>query len=333
MLPRSKRLLLCSIVLGVVNAVDIPTRQALIVDLVDHPEDLGNAIALNSSMMNGARLIGPALAGLVISVVGEGLCFLLNGLSYLAVLAALAAMRLPPRPHAPRQRPVLAEAMAGVRYAWGCMPIRAILLLVSMVSLFGLPYQVLMPVFATQILHGDAHTLGMLTAAAGIGAVLGALYMASRDSLQGLSRVLAWSTGLFSLGLIGFSCTQHIGAAVLALVGTGGGMMMLTTASNTALQTLVEDDKRGRVMSLYTMAFMGLAPVGSALAGSVAMQLGTPQTVRLGGVCCLIGALVFVRHLPALQAVVQPVYANRAFIQAATLRTQTVINACIHVHH
>src|SRR6266446_86690 len=158
---------------------------------------LGIAIALNSSMINGARLIGPALAGFVIAVVGEGICFLLNGLSYLAVLTALGAMRLPPRPHAPPRRPVLAEAYAGVRYAWGCAPIRAILLLVGLVSLLGLPYQVLMPVFATEILHGDAHTLGMLTAASGVGAIIGALYMASRDSVRGLSRVLAWSTGLF----------------------------------------------------------------------------------------------------------------------------------------
>jgi MFS family permease len=268
----------------------------------------------------------------VIAMVGEGLCFLLNGLSYLAVLAALAAMRLPPHPRAPLRRPVLTETIDGMRYAWSCTPIRAILLLVSVVSLFGLPYQVLMPVFATEILHGNAHTLGMLTAAAGIGAVLGALYMASRDSVQGLDRLLVWSTGLFSLGLIGFSYTQQM-VAVLALVATGGGMMMLTTASNTALQTLVEDDKRGRVMSLYTMAFMGMAPVGSALAGSVAMQLGAPQTVRLGGVCCLIGALVFARHLPALRTVVRPVYAKLGFIRAATLRTQTVIDVCIHVHH
>src|SRR5712692_5110897 len=184
-------LLLCSILLGVVNAVDIPTRQALIVDLVAQPEDLGNAIALNSSMINGARLIGPALAGFVIAVVGEGLCFLLNGLSYLAVLTALGAMRLPPRPPAPPRLPVLAEAAAGVRYAWGCAPIRAILLLVGVVSLLGLPYQVLMPVFATEILHGNAHTLGVLTAASGVGAIIGALYMASRDSVLGLGRVLA----------------------------------------------------------------------------------------------------------------------------------------------
>ena len=326
-------ILLCSLLLGVVNAVDIPARQTLIVDLVADPEDLGNAIALNSSMINGARLIGPALAGIVIAVVGEGICFLLNGLSYLAVLTALGAMRLPPRPAAPPRMPVLAEAAAGVRYAWGCTPIRAILLLVGVVSLLGLPYQVLMPVFATEILHGDAHTLGMLTAASGMGAILGALYMASRDSMRGLGRVLTWSTGLFGLGLIGLSFTQEVRWAVFALVGASGGMMVLTTASNTALQTLVEDDKRGRVMSLYTMAFMGMAPVGSMVAGSVATQIGVPQTVQFGGVCCLVGALVFARHLPALRAMVRPSYANMRFIRAATLRTQTAIEACLHVHH
>jgi MFS family permease len=228
---------------------------------------------------------------------------------------------------------VLAEAAAGVRYAWGCVQIRAILLLVAMVSLLGVPYQVLMPVFATQILHGDAHTLGMLTAASGVGAILGALYMASRDSMLGLGRVLVLSTGLFGLGLIGFSCLRQVGVAALALVVASGGMMVLTAASNTVLQTLVEDDMRGRVMSLYTMAFMGMAPVGSLLAGSVATQMGAPQTVLLGGMCCLIGALVFARHLPALGVMVQPIYANMGLIRAATLRLQTVIDVCVHVHH
>jgi MFS family permease len=229
--------------------------------------------------------------------------------------------------------PVLAETATGVRYAWGCAPIRAILLLVGVVSLLGLPYQVLMPVFATEILHGNAHTLGMLTAASGMGAILGALYMASRDNVLGLGRVLAWSTGLFSLGLIGLSFTQQVMGAVLALVGASGGMMVLTTASNTALQTLVEDDKRGRVMSLYTMAFMGMAPVGSMVAGRVATQIGAPQTVQLGGVCCLVGALVFARHLPALRALVRPSYANMGLIHVAMLRTQTAIDTWLHAHH
>ena len=326
-------ILLCSVFLGVVNAVDIPARQALIVDLVDQPENLSNAIALNSAMINGARLIGPSLAGLIIATVGEGICFLLNGLSYLAVLAALWAMRLPSCLNTALRTPMLAEAYAGVRYAWGFTPIRAILILVGAVSFLGVPYQVLMPVFATEILHGDAHTLGVLTAASGGGALLGTLYMAYRDNVWGLERVLVLSTGLFGLGLIGFSCARQVAVAALALVVTSGGMMVLTAASNTLLQTLVENDKRGRVMSLYTMAFMGMAPVGSLVAGSVATQIGVPQTVRLGGVCCLIGACIFALHLPALQAIVRPIYANMGLMHAATLRMQTAIDAWLHVHH
>jgi len=251
-----------SVVLGVINAIDMPTRQALIVDLVDQPEALGNALALNSIMTNGARLVGPTMAGLMIVSVGEGRCFLLNGLSYLAILAAIGAMRLPSRPAAPPRGPILVEAHAGVRYAWGFAPIRAILLLVSAATLLGMPYQVLLPVFATDILHGDAHTLGVLTAASGVGAIIGALYMASRDSVLGLGRVLVLSTCLFGLGLVGLSLARHDLVAMLTLVGASGGMMVLTTASNTVLQTIVDEEQRGRVMSFYTMAFMGTAPLG-----------------------------------------------------------------------
>jgi MFS family permease len=325
-------ILLCSVLLGMVNAVDIPTRQALIVDLVAEPDDLGNAIALNSFMINGTRLIGPPLAGLVITMVGEGVCFFLNGLSYLAALAALWAMHLPSRPAASSETPVLVGAYAGVRYAWDFTPVRAILLLVAMVSLLGLQYQVLMPVFATEILHGNVHTLGVLTAASGVGAIIGALYMAWRDNMRGLDRMLVLSTGLFGLGLIGFSVIRQVVGAALILVGTSGSMMVLTAASNTMLQTLVADDKRGRVMSLYTVAFRGIAPLGSLIAGSVATRLGTPQTVRLGGMGCLVGALMFAYYLPALRKIARPIYANRGLMRAATLRTQTAINAWLNAH-
>ena len=188
-----------------VNAVDIPARQALVVDLVDHPEDLGNALALNAALTNGARLLGPAIAGVVIVRLGEGICFLLNGLSYLAVLVALGAMHLPPRPAAPPH--LLVQAHAGVRYAWGYAPVRAILVLLSVANLLGMPYQVLLPVFATDILHGNAYTLGRLTAASGVGAILGALYLASRDNGRGLSRMLVLSTVLFSLD--SSDCRMH----------------------------------------------------------------------------------------------------------------------------
>jgi MFS family permease len=319
--------------LGVINAVDMPTRQALMVDLVDQQEDLSNALALNSMLTNGARLVGPTIAGLLIVSVGEGRCFLLNGLSYLAMLAAVWTMRLPPRPVAPPRAPVLVEAHAGVRYAWSFPPIRAILLLVSAANLLGMPYQVLLPVFATDVLHGDAHTLGVLTAASGVGAILGALYMASRDSVLGLGRVLVLSTGLFGLGLVGLSWARHDLVAMLALVGASGGMMVLTTASNTVLQTIVDDEHRGRVMSFYTMAFLGTAPLGSLVAGAVAAQSGAPQAVRIGGVGCLLGALVFARYLPALREMVRPIYTNLGLIQAATLRTQTAIESSLHGHH
>jgi len=242
-------------------------------------------------------------------------------------------MHLPPRPTAPPQAPVLEEADTGLRYAWGFAPIRAILLLLSVANLLGMPYQVLMPVFATDILHGDAHTLGRLTAASGVGAILGALYLASRDSVLGFGRVLVLSTGLFSLGLVGLSYASHEGVVWLALIGASGGMMVLSTASNTVLQTMVDEEKRGRILSLYTMVFMGTAPVGSLVAGSMATQLTAPQMVRIGGLCCLVGAVVFARHLPALRAMVRPLSTNKGLLQDTTVQAQTAMEASLHAHH
>jgi MFS family permease len=213
---------------------------------------------------------------------------------------------------------VLAGVREGVRYAWGFAPIRAMLLLLSAASLLGAPYQVLMPLFAADVLHGDAHTLGILTAASGVGAIIGALYLASRRSVVGLGRILVLSAGCFGLSLAGFSLVRHVWGAVLALIGVSGGMMVLTTSSNILLQTIVEEAKRGRVMSLYTMTYMGMAPLGSFLAGSVATQIGAPPTVRLGGLCCLIGALVFARHLPTLREIVRPLYVTRGLMRDAT---------------
>jgi MFS family permease len=242
-------------------------------------------------------------------------------------------MHLPPHPTAPPRTPVLAEAHAGVRYAWGFTPVRAILLLLTVANLLGMPYQVLLPVFATDMLHGDAHTLGRLTAASGVGAILGALYLASRDRVVGFGRVLVLSMGLFSLGLVGLSSASHEGVAWLTLIGASGGMMVLSTASNTVLQTIVEEEKRGRILSLYTMVFLGTAPVGSLVAGSLARQLTAPQMVRIGGLCCLVGALVFARHLPALRAMVRPLSATRGLLQDTTVRTQTAMEASLHAHH
>jgi MFS family permease len=325
--------LLCSVLLGMINAVDMPARQALVGELVEQPADLSNALALNASITNGARLIGPALAGLVIVRLGEGICFLLNGLSYLALLAAVWAMRLPPHPTAPPRTPLLAEAHAGVRYAWGFTPVRAILLLLTVANLLGMPYQVLLPVFATDMLHGDAHTLARLTAASGVGAILGALYLASRDRVVGFGRVLVLSTSLFGLGLVGLSYASHEGVAWLTLIAASGGMMVLSTASNTTLQTIVEEEKRGRILSLYSMVFMGTAPVGSLVAGTVATHLTAPHMVRIGGLCCLAGALVFARHLPTLRAMVRPLSAHREILQDTMVREPTAMEVSLHAHH
>jgi MFS family permease len=225
------------------------------------------------------------------------------------------------------------EAHAGVRYAWGYAPVRAILCLLSVANLLGMPYQVLLPVFATDILHGNAHTLGRLTAASGVGAILGALYLASRDRIVGFGRVLVLSTGLFGLGLVGLSYASHEGVAWLTLIVASGGMMVLSTTSNTALQTIVEEEKRGRILSLYSMVFLGTAPVGSLVAGTVATHLTAPHMVRIGGLCCLAGALVFARHLPALRAMVRPLSAHREILQDTTVREPTAMEARLHAHH
>lgn len=216
-------------------------------------------------------------------------------------------MHLPSRPTLPPRTPLLAEAHVGVRYAWGYAPVRAILSLLSVANLLGMPYQVLLPVFATTILHGDAYTLGRLTAASGVGAILGALYLASRDSVLGLGRVLMFSTVLFGVGLVGLSYARYEGVTWLTLMMTSSGMMVLSTASNTVLQTIVDEEKRGRVLSLYTTVFMGTAPVGSLVAGIVATHLTAPQMVRLGGLGCLVGGLVFSRSLPVLRALIRPI--------------------------
>jgi len=325
--------LLCSVLLGLINAVDMPARQELVGELVEQPADLSNALALNAAITNGARLIGPALAGLVIMRLGAGICFLLNGLSYLPLLAAVRAMRLPPHPTAPHRTPLLAEAHAGVRYAWGFTPARAILLLLTVANLLGMPYQVLLPVFATDMLHGDAHTLGRLSVASGVGAILGALYLASRDRIAGFGRVLVLSTSLFGLGLVGLSYASHEGVAWLTLIAASGGMMVLSTTSNTALQTIVEEEKRGRILSLYSMVFLGTAPVGSLVAGTVATHLTAPHMVRIGGLCCLVGALVFARHLPALRAMIRPRSAHREILQDTTGREPTAMEVSLHAHH
>ncbi|MBV9960532.1 MAG: MFS transporter [Acidobacteria bacterium] len=301
--------ILLSIFQGVINAFDMPARQAFVVEMVEKREDLPNAIALNSSMVNAARLLGPSIGGVVIAAVGEGWCFMLDGISYLAVIASLLAMKLTPRVTKPRSETnMLREIREGWRYASGFAPIRNVLLLLALVSLVGMPYTVLMPVFANEILRGGPSTLGLLMAASGVGALCGAFFLAGRKSVLGLGKYIPLTAGAFGAGLVAFSFSRSLWLSMLLMVVTGLGFMVQMAASNTVLQTIVDEDKRGRVMSFYTMAFMGTAPFGSLLAGSLADRIGAPHTLIFGGLGCVLGALWFATTLPSLRRDVRPIY-------------------------
>jgi MFS family permease len=295
-------LVLLSLFLGIVNAFDTPIRQALIVEMIESREDLANAIALNSSMLNGARLVGPSIAGVLIATVGEGMCFLLNAVSYVAVIAALIAMTIAPK-KIRAQRPHIWEAWReGVTYAFGSPAIRSVLLLLAVVSFMGMPYATLLPIFAQEVLHGGAQTLGFLMGAAGIGALIGAMFLASRDNVLGLETVLVVAAMIFGTGLIAFSLSRIFWLSCVLMIISGFGMMVHLAAANTLVQMLVDDDKRGRVMSLHTMSVRGMVPLGSLIAGGLASQIGAPATLTLGGICCVLGAVIFATRRAAFKA-------------------------------
>ena len=298
-----------SIVQGLVNAFDMPARQSFLLTMIENKGDLGNAIALNSSMVNLARLVGPSIAGVVIATAGEGWCFLIDGVSYVAVIVALLRMRIARRAAAPISRgSAFQQFTEGFAYAFGFRPIRSIIVLLAIVSLVGVPYSVLMPVFATSSFHGGPHTLGILMTASGCGALLGALWLANRRSVIGLGRVIAVSSGLFGVGLITFSFTRVLWLAIPCLIVAGFGFMVQMASSNTVIQTIVEDGKRGRVMSFYMMAFLGTAPFGSLIAGWLSSRIGAAHTLQAGGACCMAAALWFASALPAIRAAVRPIY-------------------------
>jgi len=315
---------------GIVNAFDMPTRQSLLVDLIEDRGDLSNAVALNSSMVNAARLVGPSIAGLLIASVGEGWCFFADGVSYIAVIASLLAMRIALGPRVGKPDRVLSELHDGLRYAFGFAPIRAILLLLAMLGLVGIPYRVLMPMIASQTLHGGAHTLGFLMGAMGVGALTGALYLASRTTVLGLGRLIPLATGVFGAGLIGIGLSRWLPLSLLIMVATGFGFMVHLAASNTLVQTLVREEMRGRVMALYTMAFMGMATFGSLLAGVIAGFAGAPRTLMFGGLLCIVGAAAFAYELPKLREKARPVYVEKGILpevseslrEATTLREE-----------
>jgi len=303
-----------SLLQGSVNAFDMPGRQAFVIEMVETRDDLANAIALNSSMVNASRLVGPSLAGLLIAAAGEGYCFLIDGISYIAVIASLLLMHLSYRQRRPKAESVLTELTQGWGYVSSFVPIRAILLLLALVGIVGLPYTVLMPIFAVRILHGGPHTLGFLMAASGVGALIGALALARRQSVLGLGRVIPSMAGLFGAALIGFSLSHWLWLSLLLMVVAGFGFMQQMAASNTILQTIVDEDKRGRVMSFYSMAFQGAAPFGSLMAGAAAGRIGAPRTLAIGGGLCVLGALWFFQQLPRVRAVIRPIYRRLGII-------------------
>jgi len=308
-------IIVLSIFLGCMNAFDIPTRHSFVVDIVTNKKDLGNAIALNSFMFNGARLVGPSIAGILIGIAGEGICFLVNGFSFLAVIAALLGMKIPRKRKAEAPEPVLHGLKEGYRYSSGFLPIRYILLFLGLVSFVGLPYYVLLPVFAKDILHGGSGTLGFLMGAAGAGALTGALYLASRRTVRGLGRLVAVAAFIFAATVIAFSFSRHLGLSIFLMFVAGMAVMIQITSCNTILQTIVDEEMRGRVMGFLAMAFMGMAPFGNLLAGIVADRIGAPDTLVISGVILFAGAFLFYSRLPVIRKLVRPIYAKMGIIK------------------
>ncbi len=300
---------------GLINAFDMPGRQSFLVQMVEDKEDLGNAIALNSSMVNMARLVGPALAGLIIGAVGEGYCFAIDGISYLAVIASLLMMRVQVAPAKRVASTMLEQLKEGWAYVSGFRPVRTILLLFALLSLMGMPFMVLMPIFASKVLHGGPHTLGFLLGTSGVGALISAFSLALRKSVRGLTTMIQISAALFGIGLISFGFSRVLTLSMFLMVIVGFGMMQGMAASNTVIQTLVPEDKRGRVMSYYTMAFVGMAPFGSLLAGGLAHAFGAQRAVMITGACCLGGAAWFSTQLKSIRKIMRPIYVEMGIIR------------------
>ncbi|MGH9497888.1 MAG: MFS transporter [Terriglobales bacterium] len=305
-----------SVLQGLINAFDMPGRQAFLVQMVEDKQDLGNAIALNSSMVNVARLVGPALAGLVIGAVGEGYCFAIDGVSYFAVIASLLMMHVNVVAAKRAVTSMLEQLKEGWVYVANFPPIRTILLLFALISLMGMPFMVLMPIFAANVLHGGPHTFGFLLGASGVGALISAVSLALRKTVRGLTTMIQLSAFLFGLGLIGFGLSRIVPLSLFLMLIVGFGMMQGLAASNTVIQTLVPEDKRGRVMSYYTMAFVGMAPFGSLLAGGLAHRLGAPHAIMITGTFCLAGAVWFSTQLKSIRRIMRPIYVEMGIIRS-----------------
>ena len=309
-------ILILQLAQGCINAFDTPARQAFVVEMVEDRSYLSNAIALNSTMVNASRIVGPSIGGIIIALAGEGWCFMLDAISYVAVIASLLMMHVTRVERAPRTTRVLEELKTGLRYVQASLPIRTALTLLAIVSMMSMPYTVLMPAIATQTLHGGAHTLGFLMTASGVGALVGALYLASRVSVIGLENVSAIATICFGLGLVAFAVSRQLWLSLAILPVVGAGFMVQMASINTIIQTLVDEHLRGRVMAFYTMAFLGTAPIGSIVAGIVAARIGSEYTVLMGGFASVATGLWFASRLPSLRASMHPVYAARGIVPA-----------------
>jgi MFS family permease len=311
--------ILLNFVQGCVNSFDIPARQAFLVEVVENRDDLPNAIALNSSMFNGARLVGPAIAGAIIAAYSESLCFLIDAISYFAVLLALLAMRVNALPLTRPARHFKSELFEGLQYAAHSAPIRSLLVLIALLSVSVVPAQVLMPIFADRLSgpgHG-AETLGWLATASGVGALTSAIYLATRKTILGLGKIIVIAASIMGLGLILLGNAEHLTLGLISMLLIGAGMITAVAAGNTIVQTLVDEDKRGRVMSLFGIAFLGSAPFGSLAAGTLSNRFGPGPTMLIAGSLCLASAFVFALKLPGLRRLAYPIYASKGVIQVS----------------
>jgi MFS family permease len=318
--------------IGVINSFDVPARQSFMMEMIEDKNDISNALAINSAMFNSARLIGPTIAGILIAVVGEGMCFVLNAVSFIAVIYALIIMNVKPRASGRKNERVMDELITGFKYVAGSRPIRIILLNLGLASLVGMPYMTLMPVFAKNVYHGGAHTMGFLMSAAGAGALCGAVYLASRKNVLGLGRHIYLAGAVFGAAMIGFALSPVLWIALIMLFTAGAGMIILTASSNTILQTISEEDKRGRVMSFYAIAFLGVSTFGNLLYGWLAGIIGGSKTVAIGGFFVIAGAVVFFLEMPVLRMHIRPIYIKNGIIkeletglQAATEPVETPV--------
>ncbi|MCL1973637.1 MAG: MFS transporter [Bacteroidetes bacterium] len=308
------QIMVFSLFAGIVTAFDAPTRQSMVVEMVDRKEDLSNAIALNSAIFNAARLIGPSVAGMLIALVGEGYCLLIDGISYTAVIGALLMMRMPEHPKKEKQEKILSGFVNGFRYCYGYLPIRILLIMVALISLFGLQFIVLVPAFAKDVLSGDSHTQGFILSSIGAGALTGAIYLAARKSVLGLGKVVSITGVLLGIGMIAVSFMTLHWMVFALLVPTGFAMITALASCNTLLQTLTDDDKRGRVMGFYAMAMVGMAPFGSLFYGSVAKWIGVQHALLVGGCLCVVGALCFEHWRPVIRRLARRVQVQQGIV-------------------